>query len=84
MKSQNPYQKFDAKHVELQTLLQENPRFKRMYDEYDHLSENLWNLEQSEGESITDEFLNYIKVQTNYLEAELEDFILADSSLHSK
>ena len=84
MNPQNPYKKFDATKVEVQTLLQENPRFKRMYDEYDQLSENLWNLEQSEGESITDEFLNYIKVQTNYLEAELEDFILADSSLHSK
>ena len=84
MNPQNPNKKFDPTKVEMQTLLEENPRFKRIYDEYDQLSENLWNLEQSEGLSITDEFINYIKVQTSYLEGEIEDYLLADFSMHLK
>ncbi len=80
MKSQNPYRKFDATNAEVQTLLVKNARFKRMYDEYNQLSENLWNLEQSEGESLTDDFLNYIKVQTSYLENELQDILLPQHS----
>lgn len=84
MNPKNPNKKFDATKVEMQTLLEENPRFKRIYDEYDQLSENLWNLEQSEGISITDEFINYIKMQTTYLEGEIEDYLLADSSMPLK
>lgn len=80
MKSQNPYRKFDATNAEVQTLLVKNARFKRMYDEYNQLSENLWNLEQSEGESLTDDFLNYIKVQTSFLENELQDILLPQHS----
>lgn len=80
MKSQNPYRKFDATKAEVQTLLVKNAKFKRMYDEYNQLSENLWNLEQSEGESLTDDFLNYIKVQTSYLENELQDILLPQHS----
>ena len=76
MKSQNPYKKFDTSQEEVQTLLVENSRFKRMYEEYDHLSDHLWNLEQAEGETITDDFLNYMKQQTTYLEDELRDFLL--------
>lgn len=84
MNAQNPYKKFDPAKAEMQTLLEENSKFKRMYDEYDHLSENLWNLEQSEGESVTDEFINYIKAQTAYLETEIEVSLLAFSPLHLK
>ena len=70
---------FRSTHADI--LVKQYIPVKRMYDEYDHLSDNLWNLEQAEGESITDDFLNYIKVQTSYLENELEDFLSAKPSL---
>lgn len=76
MKSQNPFKKFDTQKEKIQTLLMKNSKFKRMYEEYDQLSENLWNLEQSEGISITDDFINYMKFQTHYLEEEITDFLV--------
>ena len=79
MEITDPRKKFNIHQKKIKTLLEENSRFKRMYDEYDHLSQNLWNLEQSEGISPTDDFIEYIKVQTNCLENEIEDLILERS-----
>ncbi|MFC6268312.1 hypothetical protein [Frigoriflavimonas asaccharolytica] len=79
MNTQNPCKKFESQREKVQTLLQENSRFKRIYEEYDYLSDNLWDLEQTEGISITDDFINYIKVETNYLEDEIT-FILLEKA----
>ena len=76
MNTQNPCKKFDSQREKIQTLLLENSRFKRIYEEYDYLSDNLWDLEQREDISITDEFINYIKLETNYLENEISNLLL--------
>ena len=76
MNTQNPCKKFDSQLEKIQILLLENSRFKRIYEEYDHLSDNLWDLEQTEDVSVTDEFINYIKLETNYLENEISNLLL--------
>ncbi len=43
------------------------------------MSDELWNLETSDTlESIPDDFINAIKLQTTYLEDEIEDWLLED------
>ncbi len=75
MKTGNPYRKFQGQKVKIQNLEKTNSRFKRVYEEYEHLSENLWDLETSEGEGVPDDFINSIKLQTSYLEEEIEDWL---------
>ena len=75
MKRPNPYRKFQALQDKIEDLEQKNERFKRVYSEYEIMSEELWNLETSEGESIPDDFINSIKVQTIFLEEEIEDWL---------
>jgi uncharacterized protein YdcH (DUF465 family) len=78
MKSLVTVKKFSSRKEKVQNLMHSNSKFKRMFEEYDNMSEDLYNLESSEGISITDDFINYIKVQTNYLEAEIEDFLMSN------
>jgi hypothetical protein len=43
------------------------------------MSDELWNLESNETtESILDDFINAIKLQTTYLEDEIEDWLIED------
>ena len=43
------------------------------------MSDELWNLETSDSSgSIPDDFINAIKLQTSYLEDEIEDWLLED------
>ena len=56
-----------------------NSRFRRIYSEYELMSDELWNLETSDTSgSIPDDFINAIKLQTSYLEDEIEDWLLED------
>jgi hypothetical protein len=40
------------------------------------MSEELWNLENKEGEAIPDDFINAMVMQTSYLEEEIEDWLI--------
>ena len=40
------------------------------------MSEELWNLENSDVSNIPDDFLNAVKLQTEYLEDEIDDWLL--------
>jgi hypothetical protein len=43
------------------------------------MSDELWDLESNETtESIPDDFINAIKLQTTYLEDEIEDWLIED------
>lgn len=64
------------KKIEL--LEKTSARFKRIYDEYELMSEELWNLETSEEVSVPDDFLNSIQQQTGYLEDEIHDWLLGE------
>ena len=72
--------KFQAHQEKVQHLLEKNSRFKRIYDEYDHLSDNLYELENNEDVKATDDYLNYIETQTDFLEAEIVEILLQPAS----
>lgn len=40
------------------------------------MSEDLWTLENSETSDIPEDFLDAIKLQTSYLEDEIEDWLI--------
>lgn len=76
MKSQNKYRKFQLQQQNIEALEKENTRFKRVYSEYENMSDELWSLENKEGEPIPDDFINAMVMQTSYLEEEIEDWLI--------
>ncbi|MFC4687491.1 MAG: hypothetical protein BGO86_16200 [Chryseobacterium sp. 36-9] len=80
MKNSNrPYRKFLPQQKKIEELEKSSSRFKRIYSEYETMSDELWDLESNETtESIPDDFINAIKLQTTYLEDEIEDWLIED------
>lgn len=76
MKTNRPYRKFKPQQKQIEDLEKNNDRFRRIYSEYETMSEELWILENSENIPVTDDFLNSIKLQTTYLEEEIHDWLL--------
>lgn len=76
MKSQNKYRKFQLHQKNIEALGKENSRFRRVYSEYENMSDVLWNLENSDSSSVPDDFLEAIHLQTSYLEEEIEDWLI--------
>ncbi|KQT20699.1 hypothetical protein ASG22_17145 [Chryseobacterium sp. Leaf405] len=76
MKSQNKYRKFQLQQKNIEVLEQQNSRFKRVYSEYENMSDELWNLENSTGDPVPDDFINAMIVQTSYLEDEITDWLI--------
>lgn len=75
MERQNKYRKFQLQQKKIEDLERQNSRFKRVYTEYETMSDDLWNLENSEGEPVPDDFLDAMILQTSYLEDEIEDWL---------
>ncbi|KMQ71111.1 hypothetical protein [Chryseobacterium koreense] len=78
MKTPNRYRKFIPEQKKIEQLEKRSPRFKRIYSEYELMSEELWNLENSDASNIPDDFLEAVKLQTEYLEDEIHDWLLDD------
>lgn len=76
MKSQNKYRKFQLQQKNIEVLEKENTRFKRVYSEYENMSDDLWNLENSNSDSVPDDFINAMVMQATYLEEEIEDWLI--------
>ena len=80
MKNSNrPYRKFLPQQKKIDELEKSNSRFKRIYSEYELMSDELWDMESNEtAESIPDDFINAIKLQTSFLEDWIEDWLVQD------
>ncbi len=76
MKRQNKYRKFQLQEKKIEKLEKQSDRFKRIYSEYELMSDELWNLENTQTDSIPDDFINAMQLQTNYLEDEIEDWLM--------
>ena len=77
--SSRPYRKFLPQQKKIEELEKSNSRFKRIYSEYELMSDELWDLESNESaESVPDDFINAIKLQTSFLEEEIEDWLAQD------
>lgn len=75
MERQNKYRKFQHQQKNIEALERQSSRFKRVYSEYENMSDDLWDLENSERKDIPDDFLDAMILQTSYLEDEIEDWL---------
>ena len=76
MNPQNPYRKFNTQKKKIEELEQNSPRFKRIYSEYEIMADELWNLENSDVTTVPDDFIDAVRLQTEYLKDEIEDWLL--------
>lgn len=80
LKTTKPFRKFKPLQKKIEELEKNNSRFRRIYSEYETMTEELWNLESSGEISVTDDFINSIKLQASYLEDEIQDWLIDDES----
>jgi uncharacterized protein YdcH (DUF465 family) len=76
MTTERAYRKFKPQQNKIEELEKKSPRFKRVYSEYESMSDQLWKLENTDSSNIPDDFLEAVKVQTEYLEDEIGDWLL--------
>lgn len=79
MTTRRPHRKFVPQQKKIDELEINNPRFKRVYEEYEQMSDQLWDLENTDTSNIPDDFINAVKLQTEYLEEEIDDWLLDEN-----
>ena len=77
-KNQRTSQRFSPLKQKISELKKNNSRFRRVYREYEIMSDELWTLENSSELSVPDDFLNAVNTQTNYLEKEIEGWLQSE------
>ena len=75
MKNARPYRKFRFQQKKVEDLGNNDIRFKRIYSEYETMSEELWAYQNIDNSEITDDFLEAFRLQTNYLEEQIEIYL---------
>lgn len=80
MKNRNSYRKFQPHIKKIEALEKTNSRFKRIYDEYEHISDELWELESNDSPPLPDDFITAIQLQANYLEDEIDEWLDRDEA----
>ncbi|MDN3606734.1 hypothetical protein [Kaistella yonginensis] len=80
MITKRTYRKFNPQQKKIEELEKNSPRFKRVYSEYELMADQLWNLENTDTSNIPDDFIEAIKLQTEYLEEEIDDWLLENPS----
>lgn len=80
MITKKTYRKFTPQQKKIEELEKNSPRFKRVYAEYEIMSAELWNLENTDINNIPDDFIDAIKLQTEYLEEEVGDWLIEKSN----
>ncbi|QIG90593.1 hypothetical protein G6R40_13465 [Chryseobacterium sp. POL2] len=75
MKKRPNYRKFQPQLKRIEELEKNNSAFKRIYSEYELMSNELWEIENDEKNSIPDDFINAIQLQAEYLEEEINNWL---------
>lgn len=75
MKKRPNYRKFQPQLKRIEELEKNNSTFKRIYSEYELMSDELWELENDEKTSVPDDFITAIQLQTEYLEEEINNWL---------
>ena len=84
MTAKRPFRKFNPQQKKIEELERNSPRFKRIYDEYESMSDELYFHENSHKSTIPDDFIDALKTQTEYLEDEIGNWILNNSKSESE
>ena len=75
MKTPRSYRKFQFQQDKIRNLEEKNPRFKRIYTEFENLSDEIWDIETGDRDSVPDDFMMALQLQTNFLEDEIDNWL---------
>ena len=75
MKTPRTYRKFQYKQEKIKDLEEHNPRFKRIYSEFENLSDEISDIETGDRASVPDDFMFALQLQTHYLEDEIDHWL---------
>ena len=75
MKTPRSYRKFQFQQDKIRNLEEKSPRFKRIYTEFENLSDEIWDIETGDRDSVTDDFMMALQLQTNFLEDEIDNWL---------
>ena len=78
MKASRPYRKFNPLEKKIEDLEKNSPVFKRIFSEYELMSDELYTMETSEGSNFPDDFIDAVKLQTEFLEEEIDGWLIKD------
>ena len=75
MKTPRSYRKFQFQQDKIRNLEEKSPRFKRIYTEFKNLSDEIWDIETGDRDSVPDDFMMALQLQTNFLEDEIDNWL---------
>ena len=75
MKAPRFYRKFQFQQDKIRNLEEKSPRFKRIYTEFENLSDEIWDIETGDRDSVPDDFMMALQLQTNFLEDEIDNWL---------
>ena len=75
MKTPRSYRKFQFQQDKIRNLEENSPRFKRIYTEFENLSDEIWDIETGDRDSVPDDFMMALQLQTNFLEDEIDNWL---------
>ncbi len=75
MKTPRSYRKFQFQQDKIKNLEEKSPRFKRIYTEFENLSDEIWDIETGDRDSVPDDFMMALQLQTNFLEDEIDNWL---------
>ena len=76
MNLQRPFRKFNPQQKKIEELEKNSPRYKRIFSENELMSDELYDMETSESSNVPDDFIDAIKLQTEFLEEEIDGFLV--------
>ena len=75
MKTPRSYRKFQFQQDKIRNLEEKSPRFKRIYTEFENLSDEIWDIETGDRDSVPEKKKIELKLQTNFLEDEIDNWL---------
>ena len=75
MKTPRSYRKFQFQQDKIRNLDEKSPRFNRIYTEFENLSDEIWDIETGDRDSVPDDFMMALQLQTNFLEDEIDNWL---------
>lgn len=84
MKAPIPYSKFLHCMDKIKAIEESNPRFKRVYYEYNSISEQLWEADLENHTALTDDFWWALETQKCCLEQEIVEWLGREHTAHQQ
>lgn len=75
MKTSSLYRKFQIRRDKIKDLEEKNPRFRRVFSEFEDITDEIWEIENGNREDIPDDFLFALFLQKKCLEEEIDEWL---------